>query len=47
MIVAGEQIVESIEGFALNTFGQFLRPPRLANQTCGAVAVALGEQSPR
>jgi hypothetical protein len=47
MVVAGEQVAERIEGFAFNPFGQFLRPPGLANQAHGAVTIAFPEQRPR
>jgi len=47
MIVAGEKVAECLERLGFSALRQFLRPPRLANQACGAVTVAFGKQDAR
>ena len=47
MVFAREQVVEQLERVGFGALRQFIRPPGLANQACGAVTVAFGEQHPR
>src|SRR3984957_6971917 len=47
MVRAREQVTEQLESFGFGAFRQFVRPPGLANQASGTVAVAFGEQDPR
>src|ERR1700722_8147222 len=47
MVLACEQVAEQLERFGFGTLRQFIRPPGLANQASGTVAVVFGEQDPR
>ena len=47
MVLAGKKVAECLERLGLGAVRQFLRPPGLANQARGAVAIAFGKQDAR
>jgi hypothetical protein len=47
MILARQQIAERLQRVGLGTFRQFIRPPGLAHQARGSLAIAFGQKNAR